>query len=355
MQKIKEYDSLRIWATFLVIIGHCRYYTITTNYGGINYSVLYDSIQEPMMHKILGLIVGFIYSFHMPLFIALSGALFRYTTKEKEVKFSFFVKSKINRLVIPFIVVSIFYSIPIKFFSGYYNESNNLFYDIFLGQICLLGNSHLWFLITLFFDFIIIYIIEKIILKKNKIKLGVFFCLWIIFTNVNIPVLSSVLSYLLWFYLGYIFEDKRNAFNKFVLNYKKELVLSIIIMIALFIFNSIIDNRNIIILGFIHKIIAFILIILGCYISYTMSLIFSKKNIYNKDFIKNLSIVSFGLYLYSDPLNYLFLYIISNVDNTLFSTELGSLIIFFIRLIGTFILAYIITDILKKLKIKYIC
>lgn len=76
MQKIKEYDSLRIWATFLVIIGHCGYYTITTNYGGIDYTPLYYNFKEPIVHYILSLIVAFIYSFHMPLFIGLAGAVF---------------------------------------------------------------------------------------------------------------------------------------------------------------------------------------------------------------------------------------------------------------------------------------
>lgn len=352
MQKIKEYDSLRIWATCLVIIGHCGYYTITTNYGGIDYSSLY--YKEPIVHHILNLIVAFIYSFHMPLFIGLAGAVFRYTTKYRNTKILSFIKSKIYRLIIPFIIVSIFYSIPIKFFSGYYNESNNLFYDVFLGQICLLGNSHLWFLITLFCDFVIIYIIEKIFFEKNKLKLCLFFCLWAIFTKVYIPIVSSVLSYLLWFYLGYIFEDKRNELNKFILSYKKILPVLIIMMICLFTLNLIID-KNIIILKLIHKIIVFLLVILGCYISYAISLCFSKKNMYNKDFINYLSITSFGLYLYSDPLNYLFLYIISDVNNILFSTELGSFVIFFIRLMGTFFIAYIITYILKKLNVKYIC
>lgn len=222
MQKIKEYDSLRIGATFLVIIGHCGYYTIITNYGGIDYSSLYYNSKEPIMHQILNLIVSFIYSFHMPLFIGLAGAVFRYTTKDKNINFLSFVKSKIYRLIIPFILISIFYSIPIKIFSGYYSESTNLFYDIFLGQICLLGNSYLWFLVTLFFDFIIIYIIEKNFLERKIFKLCLFFCLWFIFPKLNIPIFSNVLSYLLWFYLGYIFEDKRNKINKLILNYRKK-------------------------------------------------------------------------------------------------------------------------------------
>ena len=103
MQKIKEYDSLRIWATCLVIIGHCGYYTITTNYGGIDYSSLY--YKEPIVHHILNLIVAFIYSFHMPLFIGLAGAVFRYTTKYRNTKILSFIKSKIYRLIIPFIIV----------------------------------------------------------------------------------------------------------------------------------------------------------------------------------------------------------------------------------------------------------
>lgn len=212
----------------------------------------------------------------------------------------------------------------------------------------------MWFLVTLFFNFIIICIMEKFLLRKLKFKLFLFFCLWIIFTKINIPILSSVLSYLLWFYLGYIFEDRRNKFNRFIFDYKKILPILMIVMICLFIVNLIID-KNIIVLKFIHKIIVFLLVILGCYISYSMSLIFSRNNMYNKNFIKRLSVTSFGLYLYSDPLNYLFLYVISNENSTLFSTEIGSLIIFLIRLIGTFSLAYIITAILKRLKIKYIC
>lgn len=52
----------------------------------------------------------------MPLFIGLAGAVFRYTTKERNTELLSFIKSKIYRLIIPFIVVSIFYSIPIKFF-----------------------------------------------------------------------------------------------------------------------------------------------------------------------------------------------------------------------------------------------
>ena len=38
--KIYEYDVLRVITTLLVIISHCGYYNIITNYGGIRYGEL---------------------------------------------------------------------------------------------------------------------------------------------------------------------------------------------------------------------------------------------------------------------------------------------------------------------------
>lgn len=38
-KKEQEYDCLRIIATIFVVLGHCTYYKISTNYGGIDYSI----------------------------------------------------------------------------------------------------------------------------------------------------------------------------------------------------------------------------------------------------------------------------------------------------------------------------
>ena len=41
MQKkiIVEYDYVRVITTILVILGHCTYYSIKTNYGGIDLGI----------------------------------------------------------------------------------------------------------------------------------------------------------------------------------------------------------------------------------------------------------------------------------------------------------------------------
>lgn len=36
---ISEYDCLRVVTTILVVLGHCTYFRIITDYGGVDYSV----------------------------------------------------------------------------------------------------------------------------------------------------------------------------------------------------------------------------------------------------------------------------------------------------------------------------
>ena len=72
--KSRTYDILRVVATILVVIGHCTYLKISTSYGGCDYSFLFSD--RSITFKLLSKLTEFIYIFHMPLFIALSGALF---------------------------------------------------------------------------------------------------------------------------------------------------------------------------------------------------------------------------------------------------------------------------------------
>ena len=74
----EDKDILRIILVALVVIGHGTYYNITTKFGGINYGTMMSdaSISDTMFHKITSILTNFIYTFHMPAFIALSGSLF---------------------------------------------------------------------------------------------------------------------------------------------------------------------------------------------------------------------------------------------------------------------------------------
>lgn len=66
----------------------------------------------------------------MPLFIALSGALYKKSLDKG--RYSTFVEllnKKSKSLLIPFGAVTVLYSVPIKFISGYFNQSNDIEYS----------------------------------------------------------------------------------------------------------------------------------------------------------------------------------------------------------------------------------
>lgn len=74
--KIPEYDILRVVTTMLVIIGHCTSFCILTPYGGCDYTE-FTRPEESLFYIMVRYVSKLIYSFHMPLYMALSGALFR--------------------------------------------------------------------------------------------------------------------------------------------------------------------------------------------------------------------------------------------------------------------------------------
>lgn len=73
---VPEYDVLRVILTLLVIIGHCSGYGISTPYGGCDYSSLVIP-ELSFFARLASEVSRLIYLFHMPLYMALSGALYR--------------------------------------------------------------------------------------------------------------------------------------------------------------------------------------------------------------------------------------------------------------------------------------
>ena len=131
-------------------------------------------VSDSFIHRVLGVITSAIYSFHMPLFMALSGALF---SRNKMRGFLPFVKSKAQRLLLPFVVVASFVSVPLKYFAGYWDGSENILRDVFVGQYLIQGNTHLWFLVTLFCEFVIFTSSKNIVSDGNQNVLFFCFCL----------------------------------------------------------------------------------------------------------------------------------------------------------------------------------
>ncbi len=212
-KKEQEYDCLRVIATIFVVLGHCTYYKISTSYGGIDYSIYADN--GCIMLKCFIRITKVLYLFHMPLFMALSGALFYKSVQKKRYDtFLQLIKNKGKKLLIPFLVVSTLYSFPLKLVSGYYSYSTNLMKDFLIGQLLIQGNTHLWYLVTLFFIFVLAYEIEKHFEGFEFIKILLFVLLNLISVWISIKLLSNILYYILWFYVGFYFEPNRILLNK---------------------------------------------------------------------------------------------------------------------------------------------
>lgn len=84
MEKLNFIDISKAIGIILVVVGH---------YYPDNAPIYYDSFRS------------YIYTFHMPLFLFLSGCMFVYTRKKESVFCT--LKRKLNRLAIPYLIVSV--------------------------------------------------------------------------------------------------------------------------------------------------------------------------------------------------------------------------------------------------------
>lgn len=121
-QRFYQYDLLRVLLVVFVVIGHATFTTIQTKYGHIDYGVklLESGMNYSLFHRIVTNISDWIYTFHMPVFIALSGTIYSLQKNNGAyVDSRPFLIIKANRLVIPLIVVWWLYRFPIMFLRAF--------------------------------------------------------------------------------------------------------------------------------------------------------------------------------------------------------------------------------------------
>lgn len=290
MSKIKyiDHDIVRVIATLLVILGHSNYINFQTKYGGTNLQ-----FQEfSYFYKVLNWIVGIIYTFHMPLFFFLSGALLFLSLQKIEGLKEFFIK-KFKRLIYPFIIVTIFYVFPVKYLGDYYLKSNNILKDFILGQLLLLGSNHLWFLVALFQMSILIYIIEKILNLDLKLKLVLIVIFFIIGKLITFDyfMFSRAMRDIIWVYLGYFYQKNYLKINNLIEKGKNK-ILIFLIFLYLFFLKCPLPKMNYLLLAF-----------LGIGIIYVFVNLYLIKSFFKLKCLNVILKYSFIIYLYSDPLN----------------------------------------------------
>ena len=160
-------------------------------------------IEKAWILKLAEELSRWIYTFHMPLFVALSGTIYGIQKeKGKYEEFLPFLKNKAFRLMLPFFVVWIAWNMPIKLFTGYYDGiSVSWMFIQMIAPACV----YLWFLESLFFVNIIIFFLEKI--QDKKIERPLIIVLWMIGVILyqkmgQYHFLGDPLYYLMWFYVG---------------------------------------------------------------------------------------------------------------------------------------------------------
>jgi fucose 4-O-acetylase-like acetyltransferase len=149
----------------------------------------------------------FIYTFHMPLFMFLSGFLFAASDPINSVlQYKNFIKNKAKRILVPFITLTIIIFI-LKFigemhYQLLYPISYKSFFDIFLNPIDSFAPI-LWFLYVLFEIFLIVPLIYFIV-KKDIYALGCCFLLLFLPWS-DLFMIGSLLFYLPIFIMGLVF------------------------------------------------------------------------------------------------------------------------------------------------------
>lgn len=340
---IEEYNIIRVVATLLVVIGHAGYISPMTEYGGVSFG----EYSIPVAQQIIDLGVRLIYSFHMPLFFALSGALFYLNVeanKFNSIKDVLSVKAK--RLLIPYGFCTLFWVIPIKALSGYWSNSANLLKDIIFGQLFLYGNSHLWFLWVLFIVTVITWIFRKNEIVRVFIALFFFYC----GCKVDVPQfgISRILLDLIWFELGYQYGKNRNFIQRAIELKGRKIALATIstmLYLAVLMCYLRLAKGSEFAYGIVH--------LAGVAMSFSLAFLVADKMIRNRFLYRIILKHSMGIYLFSDSINYLILSIIKNTTGTkIIETNIGAFCIFVFRICLTLLVAILVDIIVQKCKGK---
>lgn len=153
---LSEILLIQIVATYLVILGHSYPFV------------------SPLPEWLIQTQI-FIYCFHMPLFVWISGYLLIYTGQSVRNTAQAFIKKRFIKLLVPYFILSIAAIVPKYILQPYLNDSVSL--DLYSAlRIFLVPREnvwgHFWFLPMIFLLGIIGLIVDKILTSLHRPKLG---------------------------------------------------------------------------------------------------------------------------------------------------------------------------------------
>ncbi len=292
-KRIVWLDVARGVAMFLVILGHA-----------VRQEMREDSTFYYILYKT-------IYMFHMNIFFFISGYAYSLSRKKQDMmSIKEVVLRKVRTLFVPWVVYSLL--IYLVFFClSKISVTANILKGTSYGYIdfptyiikTIGGNNpyayHIWFIYVLFVVTMIVFLIERLI-KNKKVSMYVLLCAGIICLLLRafvlhdyIRILSSTFNFLIWFYLGSLFNNK--AYEK--LSWKTDIfsTISLIMMVVLCNYYVLLQDR-LILRGFVMLIAnVFILgVVLG---AVRLSVYISKRDTVIKRFFDYLGKNTMAIYL----------------------------------------------------------
>lgn len=196
-----ELDIMKFWGILLVVLGHVT--NMYTPSGLVQSLVQSDSLE---------LVSSFVYSFHMPLFVFVSGCVYAFQKEvlQKRVSFVNLIQKKSKRLLIPYLVFGIFL-VLLMVGCGFRNEIVDYAFN---GVLLSKDSRHLWFVLMLFEVFVLFWVMNKAIDKFRFPKWSMLVISFVCYLLANrLPYILQVCSafrYIFWFTLGYIFLLYKN-------------------------------------------------------------------------------------------------------------------------------------------------
>lgn len=316
--------NIRALAIFIVVLGH-SIIIFDTSWGV--YSSPYESIFLDELKRYINYI-------QMPLFVFVSGYCFHYSAGKP---FAEFAVKKFRRLIVPLIAVGAFWMIPIRIIIHYNGFSwENYGYLLFNVLIYGRDNGHLWFLGSSFLMMIIFYFLSRVI-RNNKIEEAVIgiVLLGISLASSHFPsmfaatYIRNMIKYFCWFYFGYVFH---RYFSKKIIPIRYGFFWGILFVAIGMAAKGVRDY------AFGEGLMEILVGVIG--IMTIFILIPEKTN----RFVEQIEKHSFGIYLFHSPL----VYISYSKLNWLKPFPMT-----FLNLAGWGVCAYVITDLLKGTRLKW--
>lgn len=209
-KQVFQYNFIKAIATLLVFFGHGLELSFfeSPDVTASNFPYFNVAFQG---RNIISFLQAFIYGFHMPLFMAITGAVFILAYKEKN-NVGKWVSKRFKRIILPYFIIGIFILVPVRYLIGYYGVDDNvikvIFNDILLSKDC----NYLWYLLVIFEIGVLMLLFYKFVkIKKPITQFLVLFLLLILSAGSNLlqklPFqMNRTCQYMFWYYLGMMFE-----------------------------------------------------------------------------------------------------------------------------------------------------